>query len=449
MMLDAFIIAFKLPNLFRRVYAEGVLAQALIPKINKNQKDNSILLAQILGSLGSLLVCCVLGLIIFSPMVVMLLAPGFIHQPAKLHLAGQLLRMTAPYLGLIVLTGIYAAFLNAKKQFALPAALPIMLNLILIIILLTMGTGQRLVYWLAISVSIVGVIQLSVVALATYTQLPWQWPNLAWHHSDIRQIAIGLLPTIIAVSVVYIGFFIDTLFASTLATGSISWLYYSERLIILPISLIGAAVATTLLPYLSKATYKQNSSIAVVFLLGLPAMIGLVMLARPIVTVLYYHGAFTHADLVMTWACLRAFAFGIPAFIAVKIIATYYFAEHEIKYPFICASIAIFVNILLNVILIKTFAAPGLALATTVAGWLNAVLLGGHYFCKKAKITIAQTKWLLKCLCANLVLIAILYFTKDSKSVLQLAITIIGAMIVYAVALYVLRIFPINESKVD
>lgn len=449
MMLDAFIIAFKLPNLFRRVYAEGVLAQALIPKINKNQKDNDILLAEVLGSLGSLLVCSVLILMIFSPMAVMLLAPGFIHQAAKLQLASQLLRMTAPYLGFIVLTGIYAAFLNANKRFALPAALPIILNLVLIIILLTMGKRQALVYWLAMSVSIVGIIQLSFAAMATYQNISWQWPRLAWYKPKIRQIAIGLLPTIIAVSVVYIGFFIDTLFASTLPTGSISWLYYSERLIILPISLIGAAVATTLLPHLSHATKQQSSPIAVVLLLGLPAAIGLVMLARPIVSTLYYHGAFTRVDLAMTWACLRAFAFGVPAFIAVKIIATYYFAEHEIKYPFICASIAIFVNILLNVILIKTFAAPGLALATTIAGWLNVILLGGHYFCKKVKITMAQIKWLLKCLCANVVLIAILYFTKDSNSALQLAITIMGAMIIYAIALYVLRIFPVNESRID
>ena len=457
--LDAFIVVLNLPNLLKRVYAEGAISQTIIPSMaqgHNSREEDAYCLSLLVGSLSFVLFIFVALLIIFSPFFISVLAPGFPRVGDKFALSTTLLRAIAPYMGFIMLAGVYSAFLNKKHIFGTPAAVPMLLNLMLIIILLLGGYHTSVVYWLVIGVSFSGLLQMSLLARLTYNHIAWRRPKIRLNAPIVQRVLFGLLPTITVVSVIYIGFFVDILFASSLATGNISWLYYSERLVVLPISLIGGAIAVALLPRIissNKVVNKQQmqKALGAVFLLGIPAALGLYFLSQSIVAALFYRGAFGIQDVLMVQRCISAFALGIPAFLAIKIIAVDYFARGKIKYPFICACIAISVNILLNLICVKSLGHIGLALATSLAGWLNFLLLYGHYVRKIASPTISEKIGLLKCLVANVLFAAYLYlFNKEvlansllwssSQRFLYLVLSVCAAMCVYGVLLKLTRI---------
>jgi len=462
--LDAFLIAFKLPNLMRRMYAEGALQQGIVPKLKDqhNLAQESQLFAEIVGSLGVIALFLMISLVLFSPHVIALIAPGYLFSPIKMALSSHLLRFIAPYIGFTLIAGAYAAFLNTKNQFIVPAMMPILLNISFIAVLFFARVNSDLTSWLALSISLTGLVQVLILALVSYQKVAWKFPRLAIHKPRIKVILLGMMPTVVIVSVIYIGFFIDTLFASTLATGNVSWLYFSERLTLLPVSLISGAIATALLPKLlfkhramPSASVKQSLGLALTF--AIPAALGLYCLSGEIVSTLFNHGAFSTYDAAMTKACLRAFSIGIPAFIIAKIIVVHYFANNQHKKPFICACVAIFVNILLNILWVKSLGHVGLALATSIAGIANVALL----FIDYSKQTAFEKKdylWLFKCILLNLIFAGYLWKSKViitnfiSGNNTQLMVMVLLAVLFYSILWWLFNIETMkkmNESRVS
>ncbi len=388
--LDAFIIAFKIPNFFRRLFAEGAFSQAFVPVLaeysQKHDKPSTRQFIQHIAGTMALVISLFIALAeIFTPGILSLFAPGFLQHPERFALAQHMLRITFPYILLISLTALAGGVLNTQRRFAVPAFTPVLLNLSLI-------TGAY--FWAPHTSQPIVVLAWAVLAggiLQLCFQLPFLkqlgllvWPKLAWRDSGVRRVLKLMIPALFGVSVAQLGLMIDNIFASFLPAGSISWLYYSDRLIYLPLGVIGVAMATVILPQLSHLSaqtapdkFKLTSRWAVrnVLLAGLPAAIGLGLLATPILTTLFQHGAFTAYSVKMSARSLTAFALGLPAFMLIKVLASCFYAQQQLKTPVKIASLAMLVNLGLNFILIKPLAHAGLALATSLAAWLNAGLL--------------------------------------------------------------------------
>lgn len=387
---DAFYVAFKIPNFFRRLFAEGAFAQAFVPVLADYREQGGIaavqaLIHRVFAWLGTALFALCLLAWWFAPAVAWLFASGFHQYPDKLALTAELIRWTFPYLGFISLTAFAGAILNAFGYFAVPALTPILLNLALI------GAALGLTPWvaspahaLAMGVLLAGVMQLLF-------QVPFLWrlgllPRPIWerNHPGVRRILLLMAPALFAVSVSQINLLLDTVLASWLVTGSIAWLYYADRLMELPLGVIGIALATVVLPTLSalsaradQAAFRASLSWAVrmVLLLGIPAALALWVLAAPIISTLFYHGAMTANDVQQSAAALRAYAPGLVAFMLVKVLAPGFFSREDMKTPVRIAVIALVANMVLNLMLIWSLAHVGLALATTLSAWLNAGLL--------------------------------------------------------------------------
>lgn len=387
---DAFYVAFKIPNFFRRLFAEGAFAQAFIPVLSDYREQGGVaavqaLIDRVFAWLGLVLFALCLLAWWFAPAIAWLFASGFHQYPDKLALTTELIRWTFPYLGFISLTAFAGAILNTFGYFAVPALTPILLNLSLI------GAALALTPWvaspahaLAMGVLLAGVMQLLF-------QVPFLWrlgllPRPTWerNHPGVRRILLLMAPALFAVSVSQINLLLDTILASWLATGSIAWLYYADRLLELPLGVIGIALATVVLPTLSalsarddQAAFRASLSWAVrmVLLLGIPAALALWLLATPIISTLFYHGAMTTQDVQQSAAALQAYAPGLVAFMLVKVLAPGFFSRKDMKTPVRIAVVALVANMILNLMLIWSLAHVGLALATTLSAWLNAGLM--------------------------------------------------------------------------
>lgn len=388
--IDAFWVAFKIPNFMRRLFAEGAFSQAFIPVLAEYQEQRSHeqtreFIARISGTLGAILLIVTVIAMIGSPWLIKVFAPGFSSTGPRYELATALLRITFPYLLLISLTAMAAAVLNTYGSFAVPAFAPLLLNACLIIA----AVWGR--HWfpvpetaLAWGVCVAGVMQLLFLLpfLARKHLLPK--PQFAWGAPGVKKVLKLMLPALFGVSVAQINLLIGTLFASFLVSGSISWLYYADRLMNFPLGVFGVAIATVILPHLSRQHADRNPQrfsraldwgIRTVLLIGIPAALGLTLLAGPMIATLFAHGKFDAADVAHTQECLLAFAAGIPFFMLIKILASGYYAQQDIKTPVKIGAIAMLANIVFNVTLIHPLAHIGLALATSLAAAINAGLL--------------------------------------------------------------------------
>jgi len=395
---DAFFVAFKIPNFLRRLFAEGAFAQAFVPVLAEYREKGSpaavkALVDSVAGALGSVLVTLTLLVVVASPLVTALFAFGFwLDYPDKFAAASGMLRITFPYLLLISLTGLAGAILNSYDRFAVPAFTPVLLNLSLIAAALVASPWfDEPVYALAWGVLVAGVVQLlfQLPFLARIHMVPS--PRLDWRDEGVRRILRLMAPAIFGVSVSQINLLLDTVIASFLPTGSISWLYYSDRLSELPLGVFGIAIATVILPSLSRQHAAETSgafnrtlnwALRMVLLIAVPAAVALIMLAEPILLTLFYYGEeMTARDIAMATLSLRAYALGLIAFMLIKVLAPGYFARQDTKTPVKIGVIALVSNMGLNL----AFAMPlhlywgighvGLALATSVAAMLNAGLL--------------------------------------------------------------------------
>jgi putative peptidoglycan lipid II flippase len=388
---DAFFVAFKIPNFLRRLFAEGAFAQAFVPVLSEYQgrRDQAAiksLVDHVSGTLGLTLVLLTALGVLAAPVISVLFAPGwFVQADEKMVLAADLLRLTFPYLLLISLTAFAGSVLNSYGRFAVPAFTPVLLNLSLIGCALLMAPLlDSPVMALGWGVLIAGAVQLlfQLPFLARLQLLPR--PRIDRRHEGVRKIIKLMIPALFGVSVSQINLLLDTLLASFLQTGSVSWLYYSDRLVELPLAVFGIAIATVILPSLSRQHISESAeqfratldwALRLVCLCALPAALALFLLAEPLIVTLFQYGAMTANDAGMAAMSLRAYAIGLLAFMLIKVLAPGYFSRQDTKTPVKIAVWAMAVNMVLNLILIWPLQHAGLALATSIAAFVNAGLL--------------------------------------------------------------------------
>jgi putative peptidoglycan lipid II flippase len=397
LVMDAFLVANRIPNMLRRFFAEGAFSQGFVPVMARYREQHSHENARefvdaVAGTFGLILFVVTLAGVIAAPILVAIVAPGFIGDDGRFDLATLMLRFTFPYLFFVSLTAFAGGILNTFGRFAVPAFTPVILNVVLIAGAIWLSPlldepGMALAY----AVFIAGVCQLLF-------QLPFLlrirvMPRPTWgiRHEGVKRVMTLMLPAIFGSSVAQVNVLIGGIIASMLGVGKISLLYYSDRLMEFPLGLFGIALATVTLPYLSRQyankAYAEFSatldwSMKLVLLIAVPAAVGLILLAEPLVVTIFYGGVFTEDDVRMTALALQAFAVGLVGFSFVKILAPAYFAREDTKTPVRIGLIALAVNFLLSVglawYLTKVgFAGThaGLAFAISVAALLNALLL--------------------------------------------------------------------------
>jgi len=397
---DAFFVAFKIPNFLRRLFAEGAFAQAFIPVFADTREQGGraavkALIDRVAGVLGGTLLALTAVTILAAPLVAMIFAPGFAKDPAKLSLTAELIRITFPYLFLISMTGFAGAILNAYGRFAVPAFTPVLLNLSLIAAALYLApTLDEPVYALALGVFIAGLVQLLFQLPALHGLGLTPRPRWDLGYPAVRRIMVLMVPALFGVSVSQINLLLDTVLASLLPAGSVSWLYYSDRLTELPLGVFAIAIATVILPTLSAQRAQGSSAggsgafsstlywaVGSVLLLGLPAAVALLILAEPILVTLFQYGAFTDGDVAKAAWSLRAYTLGLTAFMLIKVLAPGYYARQDMKTPVRIGIIAMIANMVMNPLFIfpllwtVDLGHVGLALATSLSAWLNAGLL--------------------------------------------------------------------------
>jgi putative peptidoglycan lipid II flippase len=473
--MDAFFVAFKIPNLLRRFFAEGAFAQAFVPVVGEYRSQRSLaetreLVDAVTGTLSvGLFAITTLG-VLAAPLLIMLFAPGFIGETARYPLAVDMLRFTFPYLFFISLTALAGGILNTYRRFAVPAFTPVLLNLALIVFAALIAPRmERPGMGLAMGVFVAGAAQLAFQApfLLRLGLLPR--PRWGLAHEGVRRILKLMGPAIFGSSVAQINILFDTLIASFLATGSISWLYYSDRLMEFPLGVFGIALATVILPNLSQQHAEASAAafsdtlewaLRLVLIIGAPAALGLIMLAAPMLTTIFYGGQFNAADVDMAAASLMAYAFGLVGFILVKVLSPGYFARQDTRTPVRIGVIALVTNMVLNVVIVVSWvragwAAPhaGLALATTVAAFLNAgMLLRGLL---QARVYRPGGGWLTlagQVLLASLAMTGFLWWAAAAPGdwlsigvfdrVVALGVAVIGGMSVYFGTLFFVGLRP-------
>jgi putative peptidoglycan lipid II flippase len=387
---DAFFVAQRLPNLFRSLFAEGAFSAAFVPlfagAMAEHGKERARIFAEdALAVLGAALLGFVLLGEILMPVVMDVIAPGFREEPEKFELAVDLSRITFPYLLFISLVALQGGVLNSVDRFAAAAATPILLNLFLIAALLLMRhfawRDGRALAWAICAAGFAQFLWLLFSCARAGLALRLPLPRLT---QGVRRTLAVMAPGTVGAGVTQLNLLISTALASLLPGGSVSYLYYADRLNQLPLGVVGIAVGTAILPSLSRrirlgdladAVTLQNRGIELALLLTLPAAIALGVLATPIFSVLFQRGAFGPADTAATAAALAAYAAGLPAFVLIKVLAPAFFARHDTATPVKVAVVAMAINLGLTLILMQFLAHIGIALATTAAGWLNALML--------------------------------------------------------------------------
>lgn len=446
---DAFFVAFKIPNFFRRLFAEGAFSQAFVPVLSEYRQSGTqaaalLLVAKVAGNLGSILLTLTIVVVLASPMLTALFGMGFLisGDQASFWLTSDLLRITFPYLFFISMTGLCSAVLNCYDRFAAPAFTPVLLNIALICAALflapLLGSSSRsVVFALAWGVFIAGCIQLAF-------QLPFMArihmlarPTVDWHDPGVKKILTLMVPALFGVSIAQINLLLDTIIATFLPAGSVSWLYFSDRLTELPLGVFGVGIATVVLPALSRSyvssrdnhdgrdsreeasederlsssasintAFKDsraeddsskdlqssetshnhfsetlNWALKLIVLIGVPATTALIIIAEPVLILLFYYDAMELSDIAMSSYSLRAYAIGLTAFMAIKVLASGFYARQDMKTPVKIGIIALVLNMLLNLCFVLPLyywyqiGHVGLALATSCSALINAVLL--------------------------------------------------------------------------
>lgn len=395
--MDAFVIAYRIPNYLRRIFAEGSMQMAFVPVLNeiRERGDDAALKEFIDRMAGSLfaVVFVVSGLgMLAAPVIAGLFAPGSVDEPEKFGLIVQMLRITFPYLLFISMMALVASVLNSFGKFALPAVTPVLHNLVMISAMVWLAPHfAEPAQALAWGVLIAGILQLIVLwpALGRLGLRPTLKPGFG--HPDVRRVAKLMVPTLFSSSVAQLNLLVGTMFASVLVTGSQTWLYLSDRLVEFPLGLFGVAIGTVILPHLSRrhaATDTKGYSAALdwglrlALLVGVPAALGLLLLAEPLTSVVYQGGKFTAHDTRMAAISLSAMSLGIPAFMLSKVLSPAFYARQDTKTPMRAAIWTVLANVAMTV----AFTLPlwlneiegahgGIALATGLAGIFNAWLL--------------------------------------------------------------------------
>ncbi|MDF1646839.1 MAG: murein biosynthesis integral membrane protein MurJ [Legionellaceae bacterium] len=388
--MDAFVIAFRIPNFMRRLFAEGAFSQAFVPVLSEYQTNRSmdevrLFLARIAGNLGLVLLGVVLIGELIAPGIIFVFAPGFGEDASRTLLATHMLRLTLPYLMLISLTAMAGAVLNTYGYFGVPALTPIILNIVLI----------SAAFYLTPYVSIPITALAWGVLLGGCLQLLVQVPFLAHHRFLMRprvmfkdpgvlRVLKLMLPALFGVSIAQLNLLVDTVFASFLQVGSVTWLFYTDRLIDFPLGVFGVAIATVILPHLSRKHIEESTAyfsrsidwgLRLLLLIGVPAAIGLILLGMPLLSSFFGYRAFKAFDVLQTQKSLITLALGVPAFMMVKVLAPGFYAQQDIKTPVKVGAVCMLLNTALCASLIWPLEHAGLTLASSISGYVNALSL--------------------------------------------------------------------------
>ena len=468
-MMDAFVVAFKIPNFLRRLFAEGAFSQAFVPVLSEKrstgeQSEVRQLTDAVAGTLGGVLLLVTTIGVIAAPLFIMLFAPGFVGETDRFELASGMLRITFPYLLLISLTAFAGGILNTYGRFAIPAFTPVFLNLSLIGAAIWLSPLMDVpVTALAWGVLIGGVVQLlfQIQPLRKLGMLPR--PRFCWGDSGVRKILKLMLPTLFGASVAQINLLLDLVIASLITAGSMSWLYYSDRLMEFPLGVFGIALSTVILPKLSgQFAVRDHDSfnqtldwaLRLVLLIAVPASAGLFILAEPMLSLLFQRGEFTLFDVEMASISLMAYAVGLVGFILVKVLVSGYFSQQNTRTPVKFGVIAMAANMVMNLIFVgvmvmNNYHAPhaGLALATAVSSLLNAWLL--YRGLRQRGVYDPAVGWVrlgAQLVAALLVMIMFLFLVAPSpdfwqQSALWPRIGMLGGEVVGAIALYFSTLF--------
>jgi len=427
---DAFFVAFKIPNLLRRISAEGAFTQAFVPilseyKTKKSKIEVNYLINKVATLLGIFLVLITLVGIFGAPWLIYLSAPGFISEPEKFNLTVDLLQITFPYIFFISLVSMAGGILNTYGKFVVPAFTPVWLNISFIIATLYFSDFfEEPIKALAWAVFFGGVFQLffQIPFLKQIGCLPKI--NLDFKDKGVWRILKLMGPSIFGVSIMQISLLINTIFASFLASGSVSWLYYADRLMEFPAGVLGVALSTILLPNLSKSFSRKktadysdlvNWGLRLGILLAVPAATALAILAIPLISTLFYYGAFTEKDILMTQYALIAYSIGLVGLILIKILAPAFYAQQNIKTPVKIALFTLFCTQFMNLIFIGYLKHTGLALAIGLGACINAGLL--FYHLKKGGVFKLSKGWamfLIKIFFASFIMAIGLYYFKGT-----------------------------------
>ena len=394
---DVFFFANRIPNFFRRLFAEGAFAQAFVPvmteyKTQRAFEELKILLSRTLGTLAFIvMLVCIVGMIL-SPVITILFGYGWFHayindapDGFKFLQASKLLTITFPYLFLITITALFSSVLNIYSQFAVPAITPCLLNITLITAAVYVAPyfenkNEVLAYAMVIG----GVVQLLFIMPFIMRLRVLAMPHLGFAHEGVRRIFRLMVPGMISVSASQLNLLVNTVLATFLATGSISYLYYSDRLLEFPIGIFAVAISTVILPTLSAIDFKHKKplyqetldwAVRLVLLLGIPSMVGIIVLREPILRVLFMRGEFTMDNVIMSSASLLASVSGLCAIMLVRVLVQGFAAIQDTKTPVKCGITSMVANIIFNLILVWPLDYVGLALSTALAAFVNAGLL--------------------------------------------------------------------------
>jgi putative peptidoglycan lipid II flippase len=387
---DAFFVAFKFPNFFRRLFAEGAFNAAFVPmfagKIATSGKQAAKAFAEdTLAVLLTVLLLLVIAVEAVMPWFMMVAAPGFVREPEKFRLAVEFTRVTFPYLLFISLVSLQGGVLNSLDRFAAVAATPVLLNLCLIGALIGLNpVSPTPGHALAWGVALAGVAQfvwLAWFCARAGMALSLPRPRLS---PEVKRLLTLMLPAALGSGVVQVNLLIDIVLASLLPTGAVSFLYYADRIYELPLAVIGIAISTALLPLLARqvrrdehdaAVATQNRALEAALLLTLPAAAALIVLDQWIIAVLFERGAFRQPEVTATAAALAAYAIGLPAYVLIKVLTPCFYAREDTRTPVRIAVLCVVVNTAAAFALMQVFAHVGIALATVISAWLNAGLL--------------------------------------------------------------------------
>ena len=389
---DIFVVVLKIPNVFRKFFAEGAFSQAFIPiyseYLGKNDEiESQEFLNSLFGILLTALFIFTTIALLFAPIFIFIFAPGFYFDVQKKELAIDLLRIMFPYLALISLVAFAAGIQNSHNKFSIPAITPLIFNLSLIVAALLIAPRIELpVMALAWGVLLAGFLQLifQIAPLAAIKKIPV--PKINLKNSGVKKFFILILPAIIAGGIAQINLLVDTIFASLLITGSPTWLYVSDRLIQFPMGIFAIAIGTVLLPNLSKAYAQKNTQLFItqlekafksIFYLAVPSVIGLILFASPLLATIFQRGAFLWVDVHQASLSLIGFAFGLPFFMAMKVLVPAFFSRQNTKTPMIVAMISLILNIILNYLLAFYFELGhlGLAIASSISAIISVAIL--------------------------------------------------------------------------
>ena len=469
---DAFFVAFKIPNFLRRLFAEGAFAQAFVPvlsSVRERQGDAfaSDFIARISGSFALVLsVLTSLG-ILTAPWLIWLFAPGFHDKPDQYGISVELLRMTFPYLFFICLTALCGGILNTWNHFAIPAFTPVLLNISMITATVWLAPRfDQPIHALGWGVFAAGLLQLAFQLPALHRLGLLPFPKIDFKHPDVRRVLHLMAPAVFGASISQLNLLINTLIASLLATGSISWLYYSDRLVEFPLGIFGVGLGTVILPHLSRSQARLDAdqfaqsmdwALRWLLLIGLPATLGLILLAEPLMYTLFQYDKFTAVDSSMAARSLMAYGIGLMGFLSVKILVPAFSAQQDLRTPARFGVYTVVVNLTLSAMLALWLAPPGwahagLALAASLAALVNAALLLATLYRRKVyRPQAGFVSFILRTLAANLGMAALLtalmqWLTWQGLSgperVTQLGVCILGAMLVYALTLLLLGLRP-------